>query len=62
VDYFPRTRGMSTLASPPVIANMLRELVVLYRETKHPQRPSRPVRSAKSPVVPMDAARRIRRG
>ena len=62
VDYFPRSRGVSTLASPPVIANMLRELVVLYRETKHPQRPSRPVRSASIPVVPMDAARRIRRG
>lgn len=44
VDYFPRTRGESTLASPSVIANMLRELVALYDETKFPGEPTRPVR------------------
>lgn len=37
VDYFPRTRGTSTLASPAVIAQILRELVQLYGETRHPQ-------------------------
>jgi glycosyltransferase involved in cell wall biosynthesis len=37
VDYFPRSRGVSTLASPMVIGKMLQELVLLYSETKHPQ-------------------------
>jgi glycosyltransferase involved in cell wall biosynthesis len=44
VDYFPRTRGTSTLASPAVIAQMLRELVKLYPETKRPPDPQQPVR------------------
>lgn len=44
VDYFPRTRGISTLASPSVIAKMVRELVQLYGETKAPPDPARPVR------------------
>src|SRR4051812_30740958 len=38
VDYFPRTRGISTLASPSVIAKMVRELVALYPETRTPLR------------------------
>jgi len=44
VDYFPRTRGTSTLASPAVIAKMMRELVALYPETKHPPDTQNPVR------------------
>jgi hypothetical protein len=44
VDYFPRTRGESTLASPAVIGNLLKELLLLYPETKHPADPIRPVR------------------
>jgi glycosyltransferase involved in cell wall biosynthesis len=44
VDYFPRTRGISTLASPSVIAKMLRELAGLYGDTRHPRDPVRPVR------------------
>lgn len=44
VDYFPRTRGVSTLASPSVIAKMVRELAGLYGEVKNPSAPSRPVR------------------
>jgi glycosyltransferase involved in cell wall biosynthesis len=44
VDYFPRTRGTSTLASPAVIARMLNELVRLYPEVRRPQTPDRPVR------------------
>jgi glycosyltransferase involved in cell wall biosynthesis len=32
VDYFPRSRGTSTLSSPAVIATILRELVALRRE------------------------------
>jgi glycosyltransferase involved in cell wall biosynthesis len=38
VDYFPRTRGVSTLSSPAVIVKMLRELVALYPEMRHPRR------------------------
>ncbi len=44
VDYFPRTRGISTLASPAVIVKMLKELVTLYGETKRPPDPQNPVR------------------
>ncbi|MFO0599222.1 MAG: glycosyltransferase family 2 protein [Myxococcaceae bacterium] len=44
VDYFPRTRGISTLASPSVIAKIVRELVGLYGDTKNPRQPVRPVR------------------
>jgi hypothetical protein len=44
VDYFPRTRGVSTLASPQVIGKMLRELASLYAETRNPQPPVRPIR------------------
>ncbi len=38
LDYFPRTRGRSTLSSLGVIAKILRELVALYPEMKHPRR------------------------
>jgi len=34
VDYFPRTRGVSTLSSPSVIKKMLIEMVRLRRELK----------------------------
>ncbi|HYV49600.1 MAG TPA: glycosyltransferase family 2 protein [Myxococcaceae bacterium] len=44
VDYFPRTRGVSTLASPSVIAKMVRELAGLYAEVKNPREPQQPVR------------------
>ncbi|WP_224243608.1 glycosyltransferase family 2 protein [Hyalangium gracile] len=44
VDYFPRTRGVSTLASGSVIMKMLRELVDLYPETRAPSAPVTPVR------------------
>ncbi|MCE9667798.1 glycosyltransferase family 2 protein [Myxococcus stipitatus] len=44
VDYFPRTRGISTLASPSVIVKMVKELVRLYPETRSPQPPANPVR------------------
>jgi len=40
VDYFPRTRGVSTLSSPAVILTMLRELIGLGRELR--QTPSHP--------------------
>lgn len=38
LDYFPRSRGRSTLSSLSVIGKMLRELVVLYPEMRHPRR------------------------
>ncbi len=44
VDYFPRTRGVSTLASPQVIVKILRELAGLYGDVRHPKDPVRPVR------------------
>lgn len=34
VDYFPRTRGVSTLSSPTVIIKILREAMVLRREIR----------------------------
>jgi glycosyltransferase involved in cell wall biosynthesis len=38
LDYFPRTRGRSTLSSPRVILRILRELVRLYPEMRRPRR------------------------
>jgi glycosyltransferase involved in cell wall biosynthesis len=38
LDYFPRSRGVSTLSSPAVIGKILRELVELYPEMRHPRR------------------------
>jgi hypothetical protein len=34
LDYFPRTRGTSTLASLPVIVNILKELAARFRELR----------------------------
>jgi glycosyltransferase involved in cell wall biosynthesis len=34
VDYFPRTRGVSTLSSPAVIEKLLREMMMLRRELR----------------------------
>ena len=44
VDYFPRTRGISTLASPQVIVKIVKELATLFRDTRKPGNPIRPVR------------------
>ncbi|HEY1088554.1 MAG TPA: glycosyltransferase family 2 protein [Archangium sp.] len=44
VDYFPRTRGVSTLASPQVIVKMVKELGALYTDTMNPKITTRPVR------------------
>ncbi len=34
VDYFPRTRGISTLSSPAVIVKILQEMMQLSRELR----------------------------
>jgi glycosyltransferase involved in cell wall biosynthesis len=44
VDYFPRTRGESTLASPRVIVKMVNEMASLFEDTKTPKDPVRPAR------------------
>lgn len=54
VDYFPRTRGVSTLASPQVIVKMMKELGSLYGDVRSPSNPVRPVRLPKS-VKSIDA-------
>ncbi|MFL6237817.1 MAG: glycosyltransferase family 2 protein [Thermoanaerobaculia bacterium] len=42
LDYFPRTRGRSTLSSPGVILKIFRELATLFPEMRHPKRRDRP--------------------
>ncbi|WP_224364619.1 glycosyltransferase family 2 protein [Hyalangium versicolor] len=60
VDYFPRTRGVSTLASPSVIMKMIRELAQLYPETRAPSPPQKPVRLPPD-VAPLHSAAAKRR-
>lgn len=43
LDYFPRTRGESHLAGARVILKIVRELVQLYPEMRHPRRRAAPV-------------------
>jgi hypothetical protein len=54
LDYFPRSRGRSTLSSPAVIVKIFRELVRLYPEMRHPRR--REVREAATPVAAPEGA------
>lgn len=49
VDYFPRTRGESTLASPRVIYKIVRELRALYADTRHPSPAQHPIRAPRVP-------------
>jgi glycosyltransferase involved in cell wall biosynthesis len=56
LDYFPRSRGESTLSSPSVIFKIIRELIRLYPEMRHPRRrqePPAPEKAAEPP--PADA-------
>jgi len=46
LDYYPRTRGLSTLSSPAVIGKILRELIQLYPEMRHPRRRETPTVAA----------------
>lgn len=41
LDYFPRTRGRSTLSSPSVILKIFRELITLFPEMRNPRRKDR---------------------
>ena len=56
VDYFPRTRGISTLSSPAVMVKILRELATLRSEMRatSPARstPALTVVSGSKPVLP----------
>ena len=52
LDYFPRTRGRSTLSSPAVILKILRELVALYPEMRHPRRRDQPANAAEPVEAP----------
>jgi glycosyltransferase involved in cell wall biosynthesis len=58
LDYFPRTRGSSTLSSPSVIFKIFRELIALYPEMRHPRRrqPLPANQPAAQPAAPPDAA------
>ena len=53
LDYFPRTRGRSTLSSPTVILKIFRELISLYPEMRRPRRRERP-----APVATAETAER----
>jgi glycosyltransferase involved in cell wall biosynthesis len=54
VDYFPRSRGISTLSSPAVIGKILRELLALYSEMRRPGPMVRPIRRAGLGGVPLE--------
>jgi glycosyltransferase involved in cell wall biosynthesis len=49
LDYFPRTRGHSTLSSPTVILKIFRELIRLFPEMRHPRRRQEAVPRATEP-------------
>jgi glycosyltransferase involved in cell wall biosynthesis len=54
LDYFPRSRGESTLSSPKVILKIFRELIQLYPEMKRP-RPRQPVPATEPEPEPADS-------
>jgi glycosyltransferase involved in cell wall biosynthesis len=55
LDYFPRSRGRSTLSSPGVILKIFRELVTLFPEMRHPRRRDRPAAEGTSAPEPAEA-------
>ncbi|HYU35457.1 MAG TPA: glycosyltransferase family 2 protein [Thermoanaerobaculia bacterium] len=56
LDYFARTRGLSTLSSPGVIFKILRELIRLYPEMRHPRRREMPAVAVDPTHAPQAAA------
>ena len=59
LDYFPRSRGSSTLSSPKVILKIFRELLTLYPEMRHPRRVV-PAEPAAEPAVERELAETAR--
>ena len=57
LDYFPRSRGESTLSSPKVILKIFRELIQLYPEMKRP-RPRKPAPVPAQEAEPADSQAR----
>jgi glycosyltransferase involved in cell wall biosynthesis len=55
LDYFPRSRGVSTLSSPSVIVKIFRELIRLYPEMRHPHRRQKPPAVDESAEPPAEA-------
>jgi glycosyltransferase involved in cell wall biosynthesis len=55
LDYFPRTRGHSTLSSPAVILKIVRELAALFPEMRHPRRRDRPPEAPEATAEPVEA-------
>ena len=49
VDYFPRTRGISTLSSNAVIVQIVREMLALHRELALDRAPARARRCGPAP-------------
>src|SRR5262249_30364935 len=64
VDYFPRTRGVSTLSSPSVIVKILRELLAIRQELQSvgPEIPPAAVESDAVVDAASPPARRAVRG
>jgi glycosyltransferase involved in cell wall biosynthesis len=60
VDYFPRIRGVATLASPSVIVKIIAELTQFYSKTKNPENPVHPVRYPPK-VKPLQRATQLRK-
>jgi glycosyltransferase involved in cell wall biosynthesis len=51
LDYFPRSRGRSTLSSPAVILKIFRELVRLFPEMRRPVRRAAAVVAGEAPAA-----------
>jgi len=56
LDYFPRTRGRSTLSSPSVILKILAELWRLRGEMRHPRRRTAPAPAAAGAIEVAEVA------
>jgi glycosyltransferase involved in cell wall biosynthesis len=55
LDYYPRSRGTSTLSSPAVILKIVRELIALYPEMRRPRRREGSASAADPAEAPTEA-------